>query len=99
MTEEWDMLRNFLFKRPDWFKHEGYWRLAQVFRIGPATAFLLYGLICLVYTLFVPLSGYGFGDQVAVVAVWLGVSVVSLVSIHFLVRLIVWIREGFKEGD
>jgi hypothetical protein len=93
------MLRNFLFKRPDWFKHEGYWRLAQVFRIGPATAFLVFGVVCLAYVFFIPHRSFDFREQVAIGVVWLGASVVSLVSIHFLIRLIVWITEGFKERD
>lgn len=93
------MLKNFLFTRPDWFRHEGYWRLAQVLRLGPTFTFLA------ISALFFAVSFYkaGIGDDdltdaFGFAVAWLAGAVVYVVAMHWLVRLIVWVKEGFKEG-
>ncbi|PBJ21662.1 hypothetical protein BSF44_35250 [Pseudomonas sp. ACN8] len=82
------MLKSFLFNRPDWFKHEGYWRLVQVLRIGiPAAGVLLgVGLALLDHKV-----QSGIGMIISSVAVLFG--------IHLAMYLIVWIIEGFKGGE
>ncbi|WP_124182820.1 hypothetical protein [Pseudomonas aeruginosa] len=86
---EW--LKSFLFKRPEWFSHEGYWRVSQIFRIGvPALLFCLAVLM-----LFSPSeSERMFGPFLFSCA-----AVVSIVIIHFALQLIVWVVEGFIDGD
>ncbi|WP_223508750.1 hypothetical protein [Pseudomonas sp. BF-RE-29] len=92
------MLKDFLFKRPDWFKHEGYWRLAQVFRLGPALLLLVGTVISLVF-----IFDGGFKAPYVVgnllnSAGWFASAVVCLVVAHWLIRLIAWIIDGFKSG-
>ncbi|WP_449103568.1 hypothetical protein [Pseudomonas veronii] len=94
------MLRNFLFKRPDWFKHEGYWRLTQVLKLGPTFAFLAVSAFCLAASFYEAGSGgksaiAAFGFAVA----WFVGAVAYVIAMHWLIRLIFWITEGFKDGS
>lgn len=93
-------MRNFFFKRPDWFpsglRSEGYWRLAQVFRIGPAALCLIIALIVFVVVLTMGYRDSDFSDQLGLAALWLIAAITSFVLAHFLIRLIVWIIEGFN---
>jgi hypothetical protein len=89
------VLKNFLFKRPEWFKHEGYWRLAQVFRIGPSAFCFILGILAFFYTFIMACSSCR-RDQFGYVMMWFAASISLLVAFHFLIRLIVWIIEGFK---
>ena len=92
------MLRNFLFRRPDWFRHEGYWRLAQVLRLGPAFIFL--AISVLGFTLSFYMAGVGDEDSntaFGITAAWLAGAIAYVIAMHWLLRLIVWITEGFKE--
>ncbi|WP_223592408.1 hypothetical protein [Pseudomonas sp. A-R-19] len=90
------MLIDFLFKRPGWFKHEGYWRLAQVLRLGPALLLLIGAVISLVFIFDggfkAPYIGLSLLNSVG----WFASAVVCLVVAHWLIRLIVWIIDGFK---
>ena len=90
-------MKNFLFKRPDWFKHEGYWRLAQIFRIGPSAFCFILGVVAFFY-MFVMACRACQGDQFGYVMLWFGASAGFFVVAHFLIRLIVWIIEGFKDS-
>lgn len=91
------MLKDFLFKRPDWFKHEGYWRLAQVLRLGPTFIFLAISLVCFGAWIFLIVIGELEGENASVMALaWLTGAVAYVGAIHWLVRLAVWINEGFK---
>lgn len=93
------MLRNFLFNRPDWFKHEGYWRLTQVLRLGPTFVLLAISALCLALSFYKSGSGREDGLEVFGFAVaWLAGAVVYVVAMHWLVRLVIWITEGFKQG-
>lgn len=87
------MLNEFLFKRPEWFKHEGYWRLAQVFRIGP----VVFGMVMAIAAAFLAIFEFGW-DYFRYVYVWVGGSIAYIISSHLLMRLIVWIVEGFKSS-
>lgn len=93
------MLSSFLFKRPQWFNHEGYWRLAQVLRLGPTFTLLA------ISALFFAVSFYGasIGDEDAtdtfgLTVAWFIGAIVYVVAMHWLIRLIVWITDGFKEA-
>ncbi|ANH96491.1 hypothetical protein A8L59_03570 [Pseudomonas koreensis] len=93
-------LKSFIFKRPDWFKHEGYWRLAQVFRLGPAATFLVFSGFFLVGMLFMIVSKdrdvtFAAGASLG----WLAGAIVYVIAAHWLIRLIVWIVEGFQSID
>ncbi|WP_150816570.1 hypothetical protein [Pseudomonas fluorescens] len=94
------MLKQFLFKRPDWFKHEGYWRLAQVLRLGPTFTFLAFSVIFFGGWIFMISNGEREGENASVIALaWLAGAVAYIVAMHWLVRLVVWIAEGFKSGS
>jgi membrane protein YdbS with pleckstrin-like domain len=86
------MLKNFLFKRPDWFKHEGYWRLAQVFRLGLAAMFLVFAVV----SLGAGVVAYRSSGFFELGFVWAVTAVCSVVAVHWLLRLIVWVIEGFR---
>lgn len=93
------MWKHFLFKRPDWFKHEGYWRLAQVFRLGPAIIFVAISAFALAAS-FIK-AGIGEDNSIEIFGIavaWFAGAVAYIVAIHWLIRLIVWIIDGFKES-
>jgi hypothetical protein len=86
------MLKNFLFNRPKWFTHEGYWRLAQVIRLGP-----FYGLLVTSGVLFIAaIFQENNFDTLLGGAFAAGGAVVLLGSAHLLLKLIVWIADGFQ---
>lgn len=92
------MLKKFLFKRPDWFKHEGYWRLAQVLRLGPASIFLAFSVLFFGGWIFLIFTRSLEGENASLLALaWLAGAVVYVTAMHWLIRLIVWITDGFKE--
>lgn len=62
------MLKSFLFRRPDWFRHEGCWRLAQVLRLGPAFTFLAFSVIFFVAWISILISGGRAGENASVIA-------------------------------
>jgi len=88
------MLKSFLFKRPSWFRHEGYWRLAQVFRLAPSIFLFSCGVICLGVGVYIPDGIYILRLSGALIAAAIG----FLVLVHLFLRLIVWIVDGFKAG-
>lgn len=92
------MLKNYLFKRPEWFKHEGYWRLAQVFRIGPTFIFLAISVFCAGAIIVFLWQGRVAGDAAELALSWFAGAVAYVVVMHWLIRLIVWITDGFKEA-
>lgn len=85
-------MKKFLLNRPAWFRHEGYWRIAQVFRLGPAGLLIAAGIageIAGVYIregndIFVVSAGYICG----------GVGLFA--GVHLLLRLACWIADGFQ---
>ena len=93
------MLKSFLFKRPDWFRHEGYWRLAQVLRLGPTFAFLAFSGLFFCGWIFLIFSGELAGENASILALaWFAGAVAYIIALHWLIRLIVWITDGFKES-
>ena len=113
------MLKDFLFKRPDWFRHEGSWRLAQVFRLGPTFIFVIISLIAVVSTtvmfflsatetastvstgsLYPPANqAERYGLAFLISMAWFAGGVAYFTVAHWLLRLIVWITDGFKGGE
>lgn len=92
------MFKSFLFKRPDWFKHEGYWRLAQVFRIGLSFFVLAIGIFALGAGVLLLMQGKIHGLEVMLIGlVYFAGAVACVIVLHWLIRLIVWITDGFKE--
>ena len=85
------MVKKILFQRPAWFRHEGYWRIAQVVRLGPSVALALFGLLGLVVGLLDSDKDYSY--EVAINSL-IG-AVVIFVTTHLMLRLIVWIIDGF----
>lgn len=85
------MVKKILFQRPAWFRHEGYWRIAQVLRLGPSVALALFGLLGLVVGLLDSDKDYSY--EVAINSL-IG-AVVIFVTTHLMLRLIVWIIDGF----
>lgn len=85
------MIKKILLQRPAWFRHEGYWRIAQVVRLGPSAALALFGLVVLVAGLLD--SGKDHSYEVAINSL-IG-AVVIFITIHLVLRLIVWIIDGF----
>ena len=92
------MLKNFFFKRPNWFRHEGYWRLAQVLRVGPSIFFLLIALLCLAVIPFIADDARDVRDRLEISLGFFAASVASFVIAHWLIRLVAWIADGFKEA-
>lgn len=39
----------FLLMRPQWFPHEGFWRLIQVFRLGSAAVFVAFSAMAFIF--------------------------------------------------
>lgn len=92
------MLMNFLFKRPDWFKHEGYWRLTQVLRLGPTLTFIIFSLLFLAVAIFLAVEGRNKENSGFAFAMWWFLGAVAyIVAMHWLVRLTVWVTDGFKD--
>jgi hypothetical protein len=89
------MLNSFLFKRPDWFKHEGYWRLAQVFRLAPTAFLLVSGIVSFGFGVYIPDGVY----ILRLSLVLLVGGIVYLVLVHWLLRLLAWIVDGFRNGS
>lgn len=86
-------VKSFLFKRPLWFTHEGYWRLAQVLRLGPFCWLLICAAAMLGASIYYQdneTTGIGLGFLVGAIA--------ALTTTHLLLRLIVWIIAGFTAG-
>ncbi|WP_154859858.1 hypothetical protein [Pseudomonas fluorescens] len=92
------MLNKFLFKRPDWFKYEGYWRLAQVLRLGPAVFFLVFGGFYLFGVIVVFVEGNDPSVAIALALAWFAGAVAYVVAVYWLLRLVVWIADGFKDS-
>lgn len=92
------MLRNFLFKRPDWFKHEGSWRLAQVFKLGPAVFLLMCSAFFIVGVIMRLQEGRDSTHASLLVIAFFAGAIAYVIAFHWLTRLIVWITEGFKQG-
>ena len=92
------MLKSFLFKKPNWFKHEGYWRLAQVLRLGPTLIFLTIGIIFIsgsVYLAIVGINPNNSGFEFAMG--WFAGAATYLLAVHWLLRMVVWVVAGFKD--
>lgn len=93
-------LKSFIFKRPAWFKHEGYWRLAQVFRLGPTATFLLFsGFFFAGFLYMIVNTERDITFVVGASLGWFLGAIAYVVAAHWLLRLIVWIVEGFKSSD
>lgn len=82
-------LKEFLFQRPDWFPHEGYWRLSQVLRIGVPSILLFLAVIFL----FSPSDS----ERVIGPIVFTCAAVISVVAIHLALRVGVWVMHGFAK--
>lgn len=85
------MVKKILFQRPAWFRHEGYWRIAQVVRLGPSAALGLFGLLGLVVGLLRADDDYSYEISINC---FIG-AIATFVTIHLMLRLIVWIIDGF----
>lgn len=88
------MLKKILFQRPTWFRHEGFWRIAQVMRLGPPAALSLFGILVL---------GAGLvdwnerGSEALDMALGSFVGAIAIfVLVHLALRLIAWIIDGFR---
>jgi divalent metal cation (Fe/Co/Zn/Cd) transporter len=91
------VLKSFLFKRPNWFKHEGYWRLAQVLRLGPTFIFITFGVLFIAGSAYLAIVGENPENSGLVfVTGWFTGAATYLVVIHWLIRVAVWVTEGFK---
>ncbi|MFP3678861.1 hypothetical protein SB725_17320 [Pseudomonas sp. SIMBA_041] len=94
------MLKSFLFKRPDWFKREGYWRLAQVLRLGLTFAFLATSVFFLSISVYVAVTRRpNLDDAIGFTVAWFVGAVAYVIIVHWVIRLIVWIADGFKIGS
>lgn len=91
------MLKSFLFKKPSWFKHEGYWRLAQVLRLGPTFIFITFGVLFIAGSAYLAIAGRSPENSGLAFAMgWFAGAVAYFAAMHWLIRLAVWITEGFN---
>ncbi|WJD69018.1 hypothetical protein QQ994_20695 [Pseudomonas asiatica] len=77
-----------------WFRHEGYWRLTQAFRLGLPIPLLLLGLGGI---------SLGIADKSSI-SLKVGAGYLSggagvFLAIHALLRLSAWIIDGFKAAN
>lgn len=73
----------FLLARPQWFPHEGFWRLIQVFRLGSAAVFFAFSVMAFI-----------FGGDLAPV---FGIAAIACLIVPILaLRLLMWVIQGFK---
>lgn len=91
-VKDYTLIKTFLFRRPAWFTHEGYWRLAQVLRLGPSGALLLLSLAACAVGLFLKDST----DSLYIGLGYFAGAVAALVGMHLILRLAVWIIDGFN---
>ena len=94
-------LKRFISKRPDWFKRERGWRLAQVLRLGPTVVFLVFAGFGAGKTALSVLMGLfeEVPTAAGVTLVWTVGAAAYVIAMHWLLRWVVWIVDGFKSGD
>ena len=73
----------FLLMRPQWFPHEGFWQLIQVFRLGTAAVFIAFSAMAFI-----------FGGELA--PAFAADEVACLVGPILALRLLMWVIRGFK---
>lgn len=73
----------FLLTRPEWFPHEGFWRLIQVFRLSSAAVFIAFSAMAFVYG----------GDLAPAFA---AAAIACLIGPILALRLLMWVIRGFK---
>lgn len=73
----------FLFVRPRWFPHEGFWRLIQVFRLGSAAVFLALSVMA-----------FFFGGDLA--PGFAAAAIACLIGPILALRLLMWVIRGFN---
>jgi len=73
----------FLFVRPRWFPHEGFWRLIQVFRLGSAAVFIAFSALAFIFG----------GDLSSAFA---AAGIACLIGPILALRLLMWVIRGFK---
>jgi hypothetical protein len=94
-------LEIFLSTRPGWFKREWCWRQAQVLRLGPPVAFLVFAEFGVGKTALSVLMG-SFEEIPAAAGIalaWTVGAVVYVSAIHWLLRLVVWIVDRYEDAD
>lgn len=74
----------FLLARPQWFPHEGFWRLFQVFRLGSAAVFIAFSAMAFI-----------FGGDLAPAFAAAGIA--CLIGPILVLRLLMWVIRGFKQ--
>lgn len=84
-------MKEFLFIRPTWFRHEGWWRLVQVVRLGPPFALLVLG-VGIIGLHLLGSNDYEWLTEVAIC--FIGAPVVLTIA-HVALKLICWIFDGF----
>lgn len=73
----------FLLTRPEWFPHEGFWRLIQVFRLSSAAVFIAFSAMAFIYG----------GDLAPAFA---AAAIACLIGPILALRLLMWVIRGFK---
>ncbi len=74
---------SFLFVKPQWFPHEGFWRLIQVFRLGSASVFIAFSAMAFI-----------FGGDLA--PAFAAAAIACLIGPILVLRILMWVIRGFK---
>lgn len=85
------MMIKLLFNKPHWFKHEGYWRLAQVLRLGTGGILTVIGAFALIASL----STHNTKEPILIGLTFLICAPISLILIDLILRLMHWLVDGF----
>lgn len=80
---DWKLKLGFLFMRPQWFPHEGFWRLIQVFRLGSAAVLSAFSAMAFIFG----------GDLTPAFA---AAAIACLIGPVLVLRLLMWVIRGFK---
>lgn len=80
---DWKPKLGFLLMRPQWFPHEGFWRLIQVFRLGSAAVFIAFSAMAFI-----------FGGDLA--PAFAAAAIACLIGPVLVLRLLMWVIRGFK---
>ncbi|CVF89721.1 Uncharacterised protein [Serratia marcescens] len=88
-----DKIINMLMNRPDWFNHEGYYRVLVIVRFLLFVPIVLWAGACIV--LWSPPGEFAEGLTYCAMGIALAFGVIFV--LNFLLRVVGWVVVGFKQ--
>lgn len=88
-----DKIINMLMNRPDWFNHEGYYRILVIVRFLLFVPIVLWAGACIVFGM---MAGK-LVEGLAYCAMGLALALGVIFMLNFLLRVVGWVVVGFKQ--